>query len=135
MKTLIIVESPAKASKIQTYLGSNYIVKSSYGHIRNLDTKSHNALGIDVNNNFKPHYIQLPIRSKQIKELKSEIKKCSEVILAADEDREGEAIAWHLAQVLGLDVNNTKRIVFNEITKNAIQKALKEPKHINIGFS
>lgn len=131
-RILVIVESPAKAIKIQKILGKNYIVKSSYGHIRNLDNKKFNSLGIDVNNNFKPHYINIKLRTKNINELKKYVKETSETILASDEDREGEAIAWHLAEVLKLNINKTKRICFNEITKPALLNAINNPKLINI---
>ena len=134
MKILIIVESPAKAQTIQRILGNEYIVKSSFGHIRNLCCKSYNNLGIDVDDNYKPRYVKIGTRSKQIKELESLSKTCSKVILAADEDREGEAIAWHLCQVLRLDVKTTERIVFHEITKKAIEEALKTPKCIDMNI-
>ncbi len=131
-RILVIVESPAKAIKIQKILGKNYIVKSSYGHIRNLDNKKFNSLGIDVNNNFKPHYINIKLRTKNINELKKYVKETSETILASDEDREGEAIAWHLAEVLKLNINKTKRICINEITKPTLINTINNPKLINI---
>ena len=110
-KTLVIVESPGKISKISQYLGSNYIVKASYGHVQDLDKST---LSIDVENNFKPLYKVSPDKTKVVKELKALAKDCSNVILAADGDREGEAIAYSLASVLGLE--NPKRIIFHEIT-------------------
>ena len=129
MKTLIIVESPAKARTIQKILGSDFIVKSSFGHVRDLEKKN---MGIDVNNNFKPKYVTLSTRYKQITEIKSAYKDCNDIILASDEDREGEAIAWHLATVL--KINNPKRIVFHEITATAIKNALQNIGTINMGM-
>jgi DNA topoisomerase I len=128
---LVIVESPAKCSKIQKFLGSNFIVKASFGHICNLD-KSKGLGAIDVNNNFKPKFINIVEKKKYIRELKKWNNKCSEVIIASDLDREGEAIGYHLINVLKLDINKTKRIVFNEITKTAITNAVKNPKLINM---
>jgi DNA topoisomerase-1 len=125
-KTLIIVESPGKIKKISEILGSNYIVKASFGHIMDLDKKT---LSIDVNNNFEPYYVTNPDKLKVVKELKSLTKECKEVIIASDEDREGEMIAHSLAVTLGL--KNPKRIVFHEITKNAIMNAISSPKTIN----
>ena len=125
-KTLVIVESPGKISKISQYLGSNYIVKASYGHVQDLDKST---LSIDVENNFKPLYKVSPDKTKVVKELKALAKDCSNVILAADGDREGEAIAYSLASVLGLE--NPKRIIFHEITKTAIAKAIENPTTIN----
>ena len=123
----IIVESPTKAKTISKFLGNDYKIESSYGHVRDLPERQ---LGIDVENNFEPKYTILPKAKKRVAELKSEAKKSSEVILATDEDREGEAIAWHLVQALGLD--KSKRIVFHEITANAIKEALKNPREIDI---
>lgn len=125
-KTLVIVESPGKIAKINQYLGNDYIVKASFGHVRDLDKST---LSIDIQNNFKPSYIVTPDKVKVVKELKALAKNCSDVILAADGDREGEAIAWSLASVLGL--NNPKRIIFHEITKAALTKAIKNPITIN----
>ena len=125
-KKLVIVESPGKIKKIEEILGDDYIVKASYGHIRDLDKKS---LSIDVNNNFKPTYITIPDKIKTVKDLKYVASKCSEVILAADEDREGEMIASSLRDVLKL--KNPKRIVFHEITKDAILKSVNNPTVIN----
>ena len=129
---LVIVESPAKAKTIGKYLGRNYKVLSSYGHIRDLPK---NALGIDLENNFKPKYV-IPTKAKKVaKELKDAMKKSDLVILATDEDREGEAIAWHLLQIL--PENKTKdyqRIAFHEITKSAIEKALENPRKIDINL-
>ncbi|MEL6389465.1 MAG: type I DNA topoisomerase [Bacteroidota bacterium] len=126
-KNLLIVESPAKAKTIEKYLGKDFKVKSSYGHIRDLDKGSK---GISIEN-FEPHYVVSPEKKKVVKELRSEIKKVSEVWLATDEDREGEAISWHLCEELGLDVDTTKRIVFREITKPAVKKAIENPRLVD----
>src|SRR5689334_10518704 len=128
-KNLLIVESPAKAKTIEKILGEDFEVKSCYGHIRDLEK---DEMGIDVKNNFKPRYIVPQEKEKVVKELKSLAKKSSEVWLATDEDREGEAISWHLCEVLGLDPKLTKRIVFHEITKPAIQKAVLSPRTVNM---
>src|SRR6266542_2736617 len=116
-KNLVIVESPAKAKTIAKYLGKDFTVKSSYGHIRDLPKK---GLNIDIEHNFEPTYEISPDKKKTVAELKK-AAKTMEVWLASDEDREGEAIAWHLTQALGLDPTKTKRIVFHEITKTAIE--------------
>lgn len=129
-KKLLIVESPAKAKTIEKYLGDDFSVKSSYGHIRDLEKG--NDLGVDVENNYRPKYIIPADKHKTVKELKEAAGKSAEVWLATDEDREGEAISWHLAEVLGLDLRNTKRIVFHEITKPAIQKAVQHPRSVNM---
>src|SRR6187399_1077622 len=128
-KNLLIVESPAKAKTIEGILGKDFEVKSCYGHIRDLEK---NDMGIDINNNFKPKYIVPADKDRVVKELKSIAKKSEEVWLASDEDREGESISWHLAEVLNLDPKTTKRIVFHEITKPAIQKAVQNPRIINM---
>ncbi len=128
-KNLLIVESPAKAKTIEKYLGKDFVVKSSYGHIRDLD-KGNKA--VDIENGFKPKYIVSPEKTKVVKELKDWVKKSEEVWLATDEDREGEAISWHLCEVLGLDQKTTKRIVFREITKPAIQKAITQPRTVDM---
>jgi len=125
-KTLVIVESPGKIKKIEQYLGPNYIVKASFGHVQDLDKKT---LSIDVNNNFKPLYVISQDKLKVVSELRKLSGQVSDIILAADGDREGEAIAWSLASVLKL--NSPKRIVFNEITKTALQKAISNPTVIN----
>ena len=122
-KNLVIVESPAKAKTIEKYLGKNYKVVSSYGHISDLPS---NELGVDVEKGFVPKYIVSSDKKKVVSELKSYAKKAETVWLASDEDREGEAIAWHLAETLKLDQSKTKRIVFHEITKTAIDKAVKK---------
>ena len=123
---LVIVESPGKINKINSILGKDYLVKASVGHIRELDKKD---LGIDIENDFSPRYVIISDKRKVVNDLKSCIKSCSEVILAADEDREGEAIAASLSDVLNL--KNPKRIVFNEITKSALTNALQNPREIN----
>jgi DNA topoisomerase-1 len=128
-KNLLIVESPAKAKTIEKYLGSDFTVKSSYGHIRDLEKSN---ISVDVENDFEPKYVVSPDKKKVVKELKDLMKKSEEVWLATDEDREGEAISWHLCKVLGLDEKNTKRIVFREITKPAIQNAVKKPRVLDL---
>ncbi len=125
---LVIVESPAKAKTIERFLGKKFKVVSSYGHISDLPAKE---LGVDVDGDFRPNYIVNDDKKKVVRELKSLAKKSEIVWLASDEDREGEAIAWHLAEQLDLDQSNTKRIVFHEITKNAIQHAIAHPRSIN----
>jgi len=128
-KNLLIVESPAKAKTIEKILGEDFEVKSCYGHIRDLEKSE---MGIDLNNRFEPRYIVPDEKQKVVKELKGIAKKSGEVWLASDEDREGESISWHLAEVLGLDPKTTKRIVFHEITAPAIKKALQNPRVINM---
>nr|WP_312699081.1 type I DNA topoisomerase [Sedimentibacter sp.] len=129
MNNLLIVESPAKAKTIAKFLGKNFTVKASVGHIRDLPKSK---LGIDVENNFEPNYITIRGKGDVIKELKKEAKKADNIYLATDPDREGEAISWHLAKILNLDENKEIRIEFNEITKDAIKKASKNPRKINI---
>lgn len=131
-KKLLIVESPAKAKTIEKFLGSDFSVKSSYGHIRDLEKG--NDLGVDVENNYLPNYIIPVDKFKTVKDLKEAASKVEEVWLATDEDREGEAISWHLCQVLGLNELTTKRIVFHEITKPAIQKAVQNPRTVNMNI-
>lgn len=130
-KNLLIVESPAKAKTIEKILGSDFEVKSCYGHIRDLEKDD---MGIDLNNNYQPRYIVPEDKEKVVKELKQVAKKADEVWLASDEDREGESISWHLAEVLGLDPATTKRIVFHEITSPAIKKAVDNPRRINMNL-
>ena len=125
---LVIVESPAKAKTIEKFLGSNYTVKSSIGHIRDMPKKD---MGIDLDNNFQPTYAISSDKKKVVAELKKSVKSAEKVFLATDEDREGEAIAWHLQQALSLS-ENTPRIVFNEITKGAISQAIDNPRTIDI---
>ena len=128
-KNLVIVESPAKAKTIEKFLGKDFKVMSSYGHIRDLKTKE---FSIDVEHDYAPQYVIPADKKKLVSELKSEAKSAEQVWLASDEDREGEAISWHLYEVLGLKPENTKRIVFHEITKNAILHAIETPRDINI---
>ena len=128
IENLVIVESPAKAKTIERFLGENYVVKSSFGHIRDLEKKD---LGIDIEHNFQPKYEISPDKKAIVKELKQLAKDAKTVWLASDEDREGEAIAWHLFEVLGLKKENTKRIVFHEITKDAILHAINNPRDID----
>lgn len=130
-KNLLIVESPAKAKTIEKILGEDFEVKSCYGHIRDLEK---NDMGIDINNQFEPRYIVPEEKEKVVRELKSLAKKSGEVWLATDEDREGEAISWHLCEVLGLDPAKTKRIVFHEITKPAIRSAVKSPRLLDMNL-
>src|SRR6476659_9655317 len=130
-KNLLIVESPAKAKTIEKILGSDFEVRSCFGHIRDLEKDD---MGIDVKNNFKPRYIVPDEKQKVVKELKQVAKKSSEVWLATDEDREGEAISWHLCEVLGLDPSHTKRIVFHEITKPAIKSAVDKPRTVDMNL-
>src|SRR3989344_408769 len=126
---LIIVESPTKAKTIQKFLGNDYKVMSSFGHVRDLPKRE---LGVDVDKNFEPKYV-IPIKAKKvIAELKKDAKGADEVILATDQDREGESISWHLAEALSL--KNPKRIVFHEITKSAIAKALENPGKIDMNL-
>src|SRR6186713_3377116 len=128
-KNLLIVESPAKAKTIEKILGSDFQVKSCFGHIRDLQKA---GMGIDIDKNFKPTYIVPPEKEKVVAELKRLADKSQEVWLATDEDREGEAISWHLCEVLGLDPKITKRIVFHEITKPAIEAAVQNPRILNL---
>ena len=130
-KNLLIVESPAKAKTIEKILGSDFEVKSCYGHIRDLEKSE---MGIDIKKGFKPRYIVPEDKEKVVKELKQLAKKSEEVWLATDEDREGEAISWHLCEVLGLDPVTTKRIVFHEITKPAIKSAVEKPRTVNMNL-
>lgn len=130
-KNLVIVESPAKAKTIEKFLGKDYKVMSSYGHIRDLKTKE---FSIDLEHDYAPQYVIPADKKKLVSELKSEAKSAEQVWLASDEDREGEAISWHLYEVLGLKPENTKRIVFHEITKNAILHAIETPRDININL-
>ncbi|MBN2606313.1 MAG: type I DNA topoisomerase [Thiotrichales bacterium] len=129
MTNLVIVESPAKAKTIEKYLGKGFTVRSSYGHIRDIQKK---GMGIDIPNGFAPQYEISPDKKKTVSELKKLAKTAETVWLATDEDREGEAIAWHLAEALNLNVAETKRIVFHEITQTAIQKAIAEPRTVDM---
>ncbi len=132
MKNLVIVESPSKAKTIKKYLGKDYEVIASVGHIRDLSTRGKGGLGVDIENGFKPDYVNMKEKAKTIAELKKLSKACDNVYLASDPDREGEAIAWHIADVLGLDLNDKNRIEFHEITKNVVQNALANPRSINM---
>lgn len=127
-KYLVIVESPAKAKTIKRYLGSNYTVKASMGHVIDLPKSQ---LGVDVEHDFEPKYITIRGKGPVLKELKTAAKKATKIFLAADPDREGEAIAWHLARALGVDETTECRVVFNEITKDAIKESFKHPRKIN----
>ena len=127
-KNLVIVESPAKAKTIAKFLGKNYTVKASVGHIRDLPKSK---LGVDVENDFEPQYITIRGKGSVVNELKKQAKKSDKVFLATDPDREGEAISWHLAHLLNIDEEDPVRIEFNEITKDAIKKAIKNPRKID----
>ena len=127
-ENLVIVESPAKAKTIEKFLGKDYIVKSSFGHIRDLSKKD---LGINIDDEFRPVY-EIPGDKKKVVDELTKLAKSKTVWLASDEDREGEAIAWHLTEVLGLPVDQTKRIVFHEITKRAILEAIENPRTVNM---
>lgn len=128
-KALVIVESPAKAKTIEKFLGkSHYSVKASVGHIRDLPKS---RLGVDIENNFEPEYINIRGKGDIIKELKKEAKKATKIYLATDPDREGEAISWHLSYILGIDADSDCRIEFNEITKDTIKKSIKQPRKLN----
>lgn len=129
-RTLLIVESPAKCKKIEQYLGENYKCIASFGHIRQLN----GLKDIDINNNFKPKFTTIKEKSKQISKIKSEIAKSDKVVLATDDDREGEAIAWHICMLFKLPIKTTPRITFHEITKTALQAAIKSPKMLNMSI-
>ena len=128
-KTLVIVESPAKANTIKNYLGASYKVVASKGHLRDLPKST---FGIDVENDFEPKYINIRGKGSLINELKKEAKSSQLVYLATDPDREGEAISWHLAQMLGLDLSKPNRVTFNEITKSAVRSAISSPQCIDM---
>ncbi len=130
-KKVVIVESPSKSKTISQYLGNDYIVKSSVGHIRDLATSGKGGLGIDIDNGFKPDYRVLPNKTKVVNELNKAIKDANEIYLATDPDREGEAISWHLFDTLKIDDKLVKRVEFNEITKSAVQNAFLNPRSIN----
>jgi len=131
MANLVIVESPSKASTIKGYLGSNYKVIASKGHVRDLPKST---LGVDVENNFEPHYINIRGKGDLIKEIRKEAKAANKIYLATDPDREGEAISWHLAVALGIPVEKTMRVTFNEITKTAVKSAIKAPRQIDMSL-
>ena len=130
-KNLVIVESPTKADTIQKFLGNDFIIKSSFGHIRDLNESD---LSIDVKNGFKPEYVIPADKKKLVTDLKKAAKEAETVWLASDEDREGEAISWHLFETLDLKKDNTKRIVFHEITKTAILNAIENPRDIDMNL-
>jgi DNA topoisomerase-1 len=130
-KNLVIVESPAKAKTIEKFLGSEYHVLSSQGHVRDIEPIGKNSMGIDFEHGYQPNYVVDAHKTHLLEQLQREAKKADTVWLASDEDREGEAIAWHLKEVLGLDSKDTKRIVFHEITKTAIQDAIQHPRDID----
>lgn len=129
IKNLVVVESPTKAKTIEKYLGKQFTVKASFGHLRDLPKSQ---FGIDIENHFAPKYINIRGRGDIIRDLKQDAKKADKIFLASDPDREGEAIAWHLAYILGIDETKNCRIIFNEITKPAIQQAIKNPQPINL---
>ena len=129
MSKLLIVESPSKVKPIKKYLGSGYTVMASVGHIRDLPKSK---LGIDIENGFKPQYMNMPDKKDVIKSLKQAAADCDEVYLATDPDREGEAISWHLAQILALDTNKANRVTFNEITKSGVLAGIKKPRKLNL---
>lgn len=129
MKNLVIVESPTKAKTIGKFLGKNYIVKSSVGHLRDLPKSK---LGVDIENDFEPNYITIRGKGNIVNELKKEAKKADNIYLATDPDREGEAISWHLAHILGLKEGQENRVEFNEITKTTVKNAIKNPRKINM---
>lgn len=129
MTSLVIVESPAKCKKIEGYLGPGYKCVASFGHIRQL---GEGLKCIDINNKFKPRFVTATGKQKYISNIRKHMKNCDEVILATDDDREGEAIAWHLCEVLNLSITGTKRIIFHEITKDALKKAVANPIRVNM---
>ena len=128
---LVIVESPAKAKTIERYLGKKYKVKASMGHVRDLPKSQ---MGVDVEHDYEPKYITIRGKGPVLKDLKTAAKKAKKIYLAADPDREGEAIAWHLAHSLNVDVTSDCRVVFNEITKDAIKESFKSPRPINMSL-
>ncbi|MBR6053117.1 MAG: DNA topoisomerase I, partial [Clostridia bacterium] len=129
MANLVIVESPAKALTIKGYLGSGYKVVASIGHIRDLPKSS---LGVDIDDHFEPHYINIRGKGDVIRQLKKEAKNAGKIFLATDPDREGEAISWHLAQTLGIPSDKPCRVCFNEVTKNAVKEAIRQPRKIDL---
>ena len=130
-ENLVIVESPAKAKTIERYLGKKYKVVASMGHVRDLPKSQ---MGIDIEHDFEPRYITIRGKGQIVKDLKKAVKKVKRVYLASDPDREGEAIAWHLAHTLNIDLHSPCRVVFNEITKDAIKESFKHPRAININL-
>ena len=130
-KNLVIVESPTKTKAIEKYLGSDYKVVSSKGHIRDLATSGKFGLGVDMENNFEPNYVPIKGKKKDINALKKDVKESKKVFLATDPDREGEAISWHLKDELGLKDDEYDRVVFNEITKDVVKSAFDHPRKID----
>ena len=130
-KNLVIVESPSKATTIKKFLGSTYEVVASNGHVRDLPKST---LGIDIENDFEPKYITIRGKGDLLAKLHKAVKKADKIYLATDPDREGEAISWHLSKALKLDDKNTSRITFNEITKNAVKKSIKEARDIDMNL-
>ena len=130
-KNLVIVESPSKATTIKKFLGSTYEVVASNGHVRDLPKST---LGIDIENDFEPKYITIRGKGDLLAKLRKAVKKADKIYLATDPDREGEAISWHLSKALKLDDKNTSRITFNEITKNAVKKSIKEARDIDMNL-
>ena len=128
---LVVIESPGKRETLQKYLGKDYLVVSSKGHVRDLPK---NSFSVDLNNNYEPRYEILPDKKSVIEDIKKKAEKCDGILLATDPDREGEAIAWHLAYCLGIDPNSKCRIVFNEISKSAVEKALTCPRAIDLNL-
>ena len=132
MNKVVIVESPAKSKTIEKYLGSDYTVVSSKGHIRDLATSGKFGLGVDIDNNFAPKYIIIKGKTKDVKDLKKLTDKADMVYLATDPDREGEAISWHLFDELKIPDDKYERVVFNEITKNVVKEAIDNPRKIDM---
>ena len=131
MANLVIVESPSKASTIKGYLGSNYKVVASVGHVRDLPKST---LGVDIENHFQAHYINIRGKGDLIKEIRKEAKAAGKVFLATDPDREGEAISWHLANALGIPVEQVQRVTFNEITKSVVKASIKQPRPLDMNL-
>ena len=131
MANLVIMESPSKANTVKSYLGSNYKVIASVGHVRDLPKST---LGVDIDNNFEAHYINIRGKGDIIKEIKKEAKHATKIYLATDPDREGEAISWHLATALGIPIEKTQRVTFNEITKSVVKAAIKKPRNIDMSL-
>ncbi len=125
---LVIVESPAKAKTIKKYLGKNYVVEASMGHVRDLPKSQ---LGVDIEKNYEPKYITIRGKGELLDKIKKQAKKSEKIYLATDPDREGEAISWHLANILKIDTEESCRIEFNEVTKSAVKNAIKSPRKIN----
>ena len=130
-KYLVIVESPAKVKTIKKFLGSNYDVAASGGHVRDLPKSQ---LGIDIEHDYEPKYITIRGKGELLADLRKKVKKADKIFLATDPDREGEAISWHLSKALKLEDNRMARISFNEITKNAVKASLKEPRDIDMNL-